>query len=96
MQREISHRKLNFILGLLSVSVAVACLVGSFTLLRANDLATEEILAEKQKLVEEEGAALNDAMRKITIGLGFNALILPEGPKPQRIVRRRHTFKIDA
>ena len=41
-------------------------------------LVTGTILAEKQLLVEEEGKALNDAMRKITIGLGFNALILPE------------------
>ena len=78
MWREIGHRKLNFILGLLSVSVAIACLVGSLTLLKANDVTTEKILAEKQELVEKEGAALNDAMRKITIGLGFNALILPE------------------
>ncbi len=78
MWREIGHRKLNFMLGLLSVSVAIACLVGSLTLLKANDVATEKILAEKQELVEKEGAALNDAMRKITIGLGFNALILPE------------------
>ncbi len=78
MRREIGHRKLNFILGLLSVSVAIACLVGSLTLLKANDIVTEKILAEKQELVEKEGAALNDAMRKITIGLGFNALILPE------------------
>ncbi len=77
MWREIGHRKLNFMLGLLSVSVAIACLVGSLTLLKANDVTTEKILAEKQELVEKEGAALNDAMRKITIGLGFNALILP-------------------
>ncbi len=78
LRREIGHRKLNFVLGLLSVSVAIACLVGSFTLLKANDIVTEKIVAEKQEIVEKEGAALKDAMRKITIGLGFNALILPE------------------
>lgn len=78
MRREIGHRKMNFVLGLFSVSIAIACLVGSFTLLKANDLVTDDILEKKQALVEKEGAALNDAMRKITIGLGFNALILPQ------------------
>ena len=87
--KEISHRKLNFLLGLISVSVAVGCLIGAMTLLKAYDIQTESILAEnetkfnesievKQKEVEEAGLQLKDSMRKITKGLGFNILILPE------------------
>ena len=75
---EIRHRKLNFFLMLLSVTVATACLVGALTLLRADEVRTQQILKEKQQEVEQAGAELNDAMRKITKGLGFNVLILPE------------------
>jgi hypothetical protein len=65
--REISHRKLNFVMGLVSVAVAVACFVGAKTLLRADEIQTQQA-----------GKQLEDSMRKITKGLGFNILILPE------------------
>lgn len=87
--REISHRMLNFVLGCSSVCVAVACLVGAMTLLHADELRTREILDERtaevasrvreqEKAVETAGKELEDAMRKITKGLGFNILILPK------------------
>ncbi len=87
--REIRHRKGNFLLGLLSVSVAVGCLVGAVTLLIADELRTEEILTFKQLEVQENidaeehkvklaGVELEDAMRKSMKGLGFNVLILPK------------------
>lgn len=87
--REIAHRKLNFLLGLLSVAVAVGCLVGAMTLVRANELRTRELLQAKQAEVEQAindreadvaaaGKQLEDEMRKITKGLGFNILILPQ------------------
>lgn len=141
--REIRHRKWNFLFGLLSVAVAVGCLVGSLTLLRNDTIQTNHILLEKQrdvqdavvrkqkevaqavakrraevkqslaakekqvqqsmsdkekevddrlktkkaeldkliaarqKQVKAAGIAANDAMRKITKGLGFNVWILP-------------------
>ena len=75
---EIRHRKLNFLLMLFSVTVAIACLVGALTLLRADEIRTQQLLEKKQQEVEQAGAELNDAMRKITKGLGFNVLILPE------------------
>ena len=118
---EISHRKVHFALGLLSITAAVAAYVATTMLIRdsahRDQLVLEEMeahqekqlaqfrsdlkktldgkrtklekaLAEKQaglvaqlrereKAVAESGAALQDAMRKITKGLGFNILILP-------------------
>lgn len=65
--QEIAHRKLNFALVLLSVSVAVACLVGTTTLLQADRIKTETASKE-----------LQDEMRKITKKGGFNVLILSE------------------
>lgn len=87
--REMKHRKANFVLSLLSVTVAIACLVGSQTLLRSDEIQTETILAEKQFEIEsaiatreEEvaaaGKALEDSVRKDMLKLGFNVLIVPE------------------
>ncbi len=87
--REIFHRKLNFAQGLFSVTVAVACFVGALTLLEAHKWRTEELLAAKRTDVEQAvsqkqrdvalaGKRLEDSMRKITKGLGFNILILPK------------------
>ena len=152
---EISHRKLHFCLGLLSITVAVAAYITATILLRDNAQQDMQILAdmqiqqkkevsdnhtqrkirlekqraqlqaevlglqtdleksfeikrneldgslaarqkelenalsetqdrlrarlmEREKTVAEAGVALQDAMRKITKGLGFNILILPK------------------
>ncbi len=75
--REIAHRRTNFLLGLLAVAAAVACLVGSMELLRMHDRRTEQIMAEKQAAVKEKmdrmAADVNSAVEK----LGFNVVILP-------------------
>ncbi len=76
--REIWHRRLNFVAAFLSVALAVGCLVAAMTRLRASERETASILAKRQREVESAGAELKDAMRKITKGLGFNILILPE------------------
>jgi hypothetical protein len=86
--REMQHRVGSSLLALFSVSAAVGCLVGALTLLRADDVRTERILSDKEQDVADAvaakeadvaqaGADLEDAMRKITKGLGFNIYILP-------------------
>ncbi|QDT33068.1 ABC transporter permease [Thalassoglobus polymorphus] len=87
--REIQHRKLSFVMGVISVTIAVGCLVGAQTLLRADQYLTrtmllekqakiESAVAEKEEAVQKAGAELEDAMRKHMKGLGFNVLILPK------------------
>ncbi|QDU82854.1 outer membrane-specific lipoprotein transporter subunit LolE [Polystyrenella longa] len=87
--KEISHRKLNFCLSLLAVAVAVGFLTGALSLLKAESEIThwlqDQQQAEftrkielKEQEVQQAGAELQDAVRKITKGLGFNILILPE------------------
>lgn len=87
--REIGHRKLSFVMGVLSVLTAVSCLVGAQTLLRSDQVITDRLLEEKQtevklaiakkeEVVKQTGAELQDAMRKHMKGLGFNILILPK------------------
>jgi putative ABC transport system permease protein len=87
--REMKHRKANFVLSLLSVTVAIGCLVGAQTLLRSDEIQTETILTAKQtevktaiaareEAVTAAGKALEDSVRKQMLGLGFNVLIVPE------------------
>lgn len=76
--REILHRRLNFALSVLAVAIAVACLVGADALLRAHDRRTEALVAAKEAQVQREMAAAEDDYRKITLGLGFNIMILPK------------------
>lgn len=78
VRKEILHRKLNFALGVVSVLVAVGVVVAQFTLLRAHDLCTEELLHNKQELADRRLAKLEDDYRKYMKELGFNLLILPK------------------
>ncbi len=65
--REIAHRKGNFLLSLLGVALAVACVVATISMLRAHQLKTGA-----------EMAKLEDEIRKSMKGLGFNIYIFPK------------------
>ena len=75
--KEILHRRLNFALGLLSVVVAVGCLVGALTLLEVHDVRTQLVLERKEAETRARLAALGDDVRKAMLKLGFNIVILP-------------------
>lgn len=75
--KEILYRKLSFTLGLVSIVVAVGCLVGALTVLKAYDLRTQQILERKQVQTRKHMAKLKDDMRKATLKLGLNLVILP-------------------
>jgi hypothetical protein len=77
--KEILYRKLSFALGLVSVAVAVGCLIGSLTLLRAYNLRTQQIVERKQAQTKKQMDKLKDDMRKATLKLGLNLAILPRG-----------------
>lgn len=74
--REIRHRKGSFGIGVISVAVAVACLVGAVTLLEGHDKRTEEVLLRKEAETRAEMARLEDDYRRIMRRLGYNVLIL--------------------
>lgn len=75
--REIRYRKLSFALGVLSASIAVACLIAELAILKKHDADTEQIIAAKEAETRARMATLQDDYRRITKGLGFNVLILP-------------------
>lgn len=76
--REILHRKGSFLVGVLSVALAVGCLVGAVLAQRSHDLRTESIMERKEAETRERMAQMEDDYRKITVRMGFNVLILPK------------------
>ncbi|MCA9185443.1 MAG: FtsX-like permease family protein [Pirellulaceae bacterium] len=87
--REIRHRHISFLLGLVSVAVATACWVGAEVLLKSDALQTvkvmsvrqqmvEQAIDQKRQVVEQSGKALQDEIRKQMLQLGFNVLIVPQ------------------
>lgn len=76
--REIRCRKLNFGLMLAAVVVAVAALSGAVTSFKAYDLETTRVLEAKEAETAKRLTVLKDEMRKTTLKLSFNLLILPK------------------
>lgn len=77
IRAEIGHRRFNFLLSALAIAAAVAAIIGVQILLAAHGLETRRLLELRRAGIEQRGADLQDDMRKITKGLGFNVLILP-------------------
>ncbi len=78
MFREILHRKLSFLLGVVSASMAVACLVAELAILKKHDLRTDQIIGAKEAETRAQMAKLEDDYRKLMLKMGFNVLILPK------------------
>lgn len=78
MLREALHRKLGFLLGVVSASTAVACLVAELAILEKHDVRTSQIIAAKESATREQMAKLEDDYRKLMLKMGFNVLILPK------------------
>ncbi len=91
--KEISHHKLQFLLGLLAVTTAVTTVVAVMFAMRAFDLQTEKIVAEQEEKVTKEMNRLENEMRKITKGLGFNIYIFPEGQNLNEVYAEGYASK---
>ena len=63
---------------MLSVAVAVGCLVGSLTLMNLQDVRTRMILENKRIETQEKMRVLEDDIKRAMRKLGFNIIILPK------------------
>ena len=76
--KEMALRWLNFLLAVVAVMLAVACVVGSMVSLQQFDSMSEALIAAKQAAVEQQIADMEDEFRQITKAMGFNILVLPK------------------
>ncbi|MEX2581594.1 MAG: ABC transporter permease [Verrucomicrobiales bacterium] len=83
--KELLHRKTALVLGLLSITTAMTAWIGAVSLMKANDLETDRLLAERERATGEEMQRLEDDYRKIMRELGYNVLILPKGQDLSRL-----------
>jgi putative ABC transport system permease protein len=76
--KEMVHRWVNFLLAVIAVILAVACVTGSTVFLQQFDSMSEAFIIAKEAEVTEQIADMEDEFRKITKRMGFNVLILPK------------------
>ena len=74
---EIRHRKFAFALATLAVVAAVATTLAVNAALVVYDLRTTDMLAQKETELQQRLKTLQDEMRKATLKLSFNLVILP-------------------
>jgi putative ABC transport system permease protein len=91
--REIGYRRLNFLLGLLVVAVAVLSVAGTMAVIRAFDRHTEALVADLQAKTEAEMKALEDSIRKSMKGLGFNIYIFPKDQDMSEVYSQGYASK---
>lgn len=77
--KEIAYRKMDFVLGVLAVFVAVGCLVALWTLLQAHAGRLAELNAQKEKETADLMAVAQDDYRKMMKTMGYNVIILSAG-----------------
>lgn len=76
--REMRHRKKNFVWAIIAVTTAIGVLSGAYTLLAINQLVAERAIERKIEEQKKEMETLWDDMRRATLELSFNLVILPE------------------
>lgn len=75
---EIRYRKRNFFWGVIAVMTAIGAINGARTIMDINRLVAEAAIEKKIAAAEKEMKILWDDMRRATLKLSFNLVILPE------------------
>ena len=75
--QEIRHRWLTFALSALALAVAAGALVAGRTILASHDARTEQLLEKAAMEQKRVLAVMAEEMRKDTLKLSFNCVILP-------------------
>jgi len=76
VKREIAHKKIGFLTGVLSLVIATAGFVAGTTLLRSHDLATEQVQIEMERELRAEMTQQEDFYRRTMRDMGYNVLII--------------------
>ncbi|MEI8242078.1 MAG: ABC transporter permease [bacterium] len=79
---ELLHRRWSSLALVAVMALAAGSVSSQLLLLQEHARRTEELLAQKDRELKAMMVRLEDDFRKITLKLGFNLLILPEGMHP--------------
>ena len=91
--RELLHRKVNFLLALLAVLIAVVAWAAALGSLQRFDATTQQELDTLQEKTDAEMDQLEDEIRKTMKGLGFNVYMFPAGEELWQIKQRGYSEK---
>ncbi len=75
--KELRLRKLGAIISVITIVIALICVIASMETMRQFDLRTEKQLADLDAKTEATTKKLNDQIRRTMKGLGFNIYIYP-------------------
>lgn len=75
--KELQHRKLGAVISVITIAIALTCIIAAMETMRQFDAHTESQLAELQKKTDATTKTLNDQIRRTMKGLGFNVHIYP-------------------
>ena len=75
--KELSHHKLSALIAVITIVIALTCIIASMETMRQFDTTTDKQLEELSKSTDSEIKKLNDQIRKTMKGLGFNVHIYP-------------------
>ncbi len=78
IRRELLLRRRRSWTSILAVTLAAGTLTASLSLLQLHERAANTLLLRREKQTQDIGDALRDEMRKATLKLSFNLLILPD------------------
>ena len=92
--REIKHRKFSFIITVIAILCATFLLVFEINTIKCFDNQTEKIIKKKEEELKKRIAKLNDDMRKIMKGLGFNIIIIPKDQNLHEFYSKGYASKL--
>jgi len=91
--REISHRKMNFLLSVFGVLAAAFCVFWVISMLRSHDLESGRIIAQMEAKTSADMKKLEDDIRKSMKGLGFNIYIFPKDQDMSEVYAQGYASK---
>jgi ABC-type lipoprotein release transport system permease subunit len=75
--KELKLRKLGALISVVTIAIALICIIAAMETMRQFDLHTDKQLAELDQKTEATTKKLNDQIRRTMKGLGFNIYIYP-------------------
>jgi len=91
--QELKHRKLGAAISVVTIVIALTCIIAAMETMRVFDLHTEQQLTNLQKKTDTTTKQLNDQIRRTMKGLGFNVHIYPANQDLSEVYAKGYASK---